>query len=141
MAQAFNNQSPIESKYWWKWLCIFKCKYILYYIYLYKIIRIKFLHGIYSRHFSLNFSLISPWKRYLKRYSSDPSFDKFFQYGCYCFPDGTNQVLGGYGEARDGADLVTFNFIKTNIFFNFLLSVIVKPLPVLMKILDLQKIP
>jgi len=39
----------------------------------------------------------------------DPSFDKFFQYGCYCFPDGTNQVLGGYGEARDGADLVTFN--------------------------------
>jgi len=41
----------------------------------------------------------------------DPSFDKFFQYGCYCFPDGTNQVLGGYGEARDGADLVTFNSI------------------------------
>lgn len=36
----------------------------------------------------------------------DPSFDKFFQYGCYCFPDGTNQVLGGYGEARDGADLI-----------------------------------
>ena len=38
---------------------------------------------------------------------SDPSFDKFFQYGCYCFPDGEKAVLGGYGEARDGADLVS----------------------------------
>lgn len=38
--------------------------------------------------------------------SSDPSFDKFFQYGCYCFPDGEKSVLGGYGEARDGADQV-----------------------------------
>jgi hypothetical protein len=36
----------------------------------------------------------------------DPSFDKFFQYGCYCFPDGEKAVLGGYGEARDGADLI-----------------------------------
>lgn len=36
----------------------------------------------------------------------DPSFDKFFQYGCYCFPDGEKSVLGGYGEARDGADQI-----------------------------------
>lgn len=36
----------------------------------------------------------------------DPSFDKFFQYGCYCFPDGEKSVLGGYGEARDGADTI-----------------------------------
>ena len=67
----------------------------------------------------MNFSLILTWKRFLKRFFSDPSFDKFFQYGCYCFPDGTNQVLGGYGEARDGADLVTFNFIKNNYFLFF----------------------
>ena len=51
-------------------------------------------------------------KRDLKLVLSDPSFDKFFQYGCYCFPDGTNQVLGGYGEARDGADLVTYHSIE-----------------------------
>jgi len=37
---------------------------------------------------------------------ADPSFDKFFQYGCWCFPDGENNVLGGYGEAQDGADSV-----------------------------------
>jgi len=37
---------------------------------------------------------------------ADPSFDKFFQYGCYCFPDGEKSVLGGYGEARDGADAI-----------------------------------
>lgn len=36
----------------------------------------------------------------------DPSFDKFFQYGCWCFPDGEKNVLGGYGEAKDGADAV-----------------------------------
>ena len=139
MPQASNNQSPIELKYWWKWLCIFKCEYIsLYKIFSYrKLSELTFLTAFIS----LNFSLISSWKRYLKGYSSDPSFDKFFQYGCYCFPDGTNQVLGGYGEARDGADLVTFNFIKTIIFFYFLLPVIAKLLPVLMKILDLQKIP
>jgi hypothetical protein len=37
---------------------------------------------------------------------ADPSFDKFFQYGCWCFPDGEKSVLGGYGEAKDGADQV-----------------------------------
>lgn len=37
---------------------------------------------------------------------ADPSFDKFFQYGCWCFPDGEMNVLGGYGEAQDGADSV-----------------------------------
>lgn len=37
---------------------------------------------------------------------ADPSFDKFFQYGCWCFPDGEKQVLGGYGEAKDGPDSV-----------------------------------
>jgi len=39
---------------------------------------------------------------------ADPTegFDKFFQYGCWCFPEGENSVLGGYGEAQDGADSV-----------------------------------
>lgn len=53
----------------------------------------------------------------------DPSFDKFFQYGCFCFPDGEKSVVGGYGEARDGADLVkTLHYIEHTIFFYFLLG-------------------
>lgn len=43
----------------------------------------------------------------------DPqNFEKFFQYGCWCFPDGARSVIGGYGEPRDGADMVCKRYHK-----------------------------
>ena len=44
----------------------------------------------------------------------EPNFDRFFQYGCWCFPDGETNVLGGYGKPKDEIDRVIsdVDFIK-----------------------------
>ena len=41
---------------------------------------------------------------------NEPDFDKFFKYGCWCFPEGDQNVIGGYGEPQDDVDMVRVNF-------------------------------
>ena len=37
---------------------------------------------------------------------NEANFDNFYKYGCYCFPDGEENVIGGYGDPQDNVDMV-----------------------------------
>ena len=48
---------------------------------------------------------------------NEPDFDKFFKYGCWCFPEGDQNVIGGYGEPQDNVDTVRLSIFSVGKLF------------------------